>query len=265
MKRIFLAAVTVGLVAGLWSQPAAVRAADGEGEQELFNGKDLSGWDGNPKVWRVEDGAITGETTPDNLLKTNTFLIWKGGNVADFELHAMFKLYTDRPFGNSGIQYRSKHLEDARDPANKWVVGGYQADMDKENRYTGILYEERMRGILAQRGQKVTISADGKKVVTGQTGSKEELMAAIKPGEWNEYVVTAIGNQIVHRINGKVMVEVTDEQVDKRAMEGILALQMHANKDPMKVQFKDIKLKAIKKAEGPKKVDAGGRSAVAGR
>ena len=216
-----------------------------EGAVSLFNGKDLAGWDGDPRFWTVKDGAITGVSTVENPVKTNTFLIWKGGKVKNFELWAKFRLEGN----NSGIQYRSKDL-------GNWIVGGYQADIDASGRYTGILYEERGRGILAQRGQKVTVAADGKKVETGRTGSKEELVAAIKKGDWNEYVVTAIGNHIVHRINGKVMAEVTDEQVDKRSTEGILALQLHSNKDPMKVQFKDIRLKEIKRAEGPKKASA---------
>ena len=124
-----------------------------KGFLRIFNGKDLTGWDGNPKLWSVKDGAITGQTTAENPAKDNTFLIWTNGTVADFELRCSFKLTPgdDKGFANSGIQYRSKVL----DPAN-WVVGGYQADMEAGPTYTGILYEERMtRGIMAARGEKV--------------------------------------------------------------------------------------------------------------
>src|SRR5690348_7894732 len=114
--------------------------------KELFNGKDLTGWDGDARVWSVENGAIVGHTK-DVPLENNTFLIWTGDKVANFKLTLEFKLEG----GNSGIQYRSKVI----DP-KQHIVGGYQADMDGDNKYTGILYEERGRGILAQRGEKLT-------------------------------------------------------------------------------------------------------------
>src|SRR6185369_3952185 len=117
---------------------ASLHAAEA-GFESLFNGKDLTGWDGNPKLWSVKDGAITGQTTPENPASGNTFLIWTNGIVGDFELRCSFRLVPgdSKGFANSGIQYRSKVL----DPAN-WVVGGYQADMEAGASYTGILYEE---------------------------------------------------------------------------------------------------------------------------
>ena len=160
------------------------RADDESGFVPIFNGKDLDGWDGNPKFWSVKDGAIVGETTAENPTKGNTFLIWRQAPVDDFVLRASFKLRNH----NSGIQYRSKELE-------KWVVGGYQADMEfgdpvNGDRYTGMLYEERGRGILAPRGKKVVIAADGKKEETS-IGDPQELLANIKKGDWNEYEVIA--------------------------------------------------------------------------
>src|ERR1051325_8453468 len=116
-------------------------AAEAGGEfKSIFNGKDLTGWDGNPKFWSVKDGAITGQTTDDNKTAGNTFLIWKDGTVDDFELRLSYKIVG----GNSGIQYRSKDL-------GEWVVGGYQGDFEAGDTYSGILYEERGRGILALR------------------------------------------------------------------------------------------------------------------
>src|SRR5690606_36888037 len=117
-----------------------------EGFRSLFNGRDLEGWDGNPQFWRVEEGAIVGQTTRDNPTRGNTFLIWRRGEVGDFVLRLKYKIEG----GNSGIQYRSRE-------ASQWVIGGYQADIDASQTYTGILYEERGRGILAQRGQQVVI------------------------------------------------------------------------------------------------------------
>ena len=156
-------------------------AADEEaGFKSLFNGKDLTGWDGRAIHWSVRDGAITGATTKENPAKGNNFLIWRGGTVDDFELRLSYKITAnnDKGFANSGIQYRSKEFKEAGDH----VVGGYQADFEAGNTYSGILYEERMRGILAERGQKVVIKeADGKTVkeVVGSVGNSPEIQAAI--------------------------------------------------------------------------------------
>ncbi|HEX4415562.1 MAG TPA: DUF1080 domain-containing protein [Lacipirellulaceae bacterium] len=203
--------------------------------KELFNGKDLTGWDGDSRVWSVEDGAIVGHTK-DVPLKNNTFLIWKGGDVKDFKLTLKFKLEG----GNSGIQYRSKVI----DP-EQWIVGGYQADMDGDNKYTGILYEERGRGILAKRGEKLTIGNDGKKTEES-FGDADELAKSIHKDDWNEYVVEARGFHFKHSINGKLMSETIDHEKEHRADSGVLALQVHANLPaPMTVHFRDIKLEEL--------------------
>jgi hypothetical protein len=202
--------------------------------RDLFDGKSLNGWEGNAKFWSVKDGAITGQTTAENPTKGNTFLIWKGGEVNDFELRLQFKIVG----GNSGIQYRST------DKGN-YVVHGYQADIDSGDKYIGILYEEGGRGILAERGQKVEIDADGNKKVTGSTGDSKEIAAAVKKEDWNEYVVIAKGNQLTQSINGHTTIEVVDNASGKAKESGILALQLHAG-PPMTVQFKDIKYKEFK-------------------
>ncbi|MEP0711033.1 MAG: DUF1080 domain-containing protein, partial [Algoriphagus sp.] len=121
----------------------------------IFDGKTLDGWDGNPVYWSVKDGAITGEITPETLLKANTFLIWQGGQPGDFELKADFKISES---GNSGINYRSELVEDV-----PHALKGYQADIDGKNNYTGQNYEERKRATLAYRGQetKITSQPDG--------------------------------------------------------------------------------------------------------
>ncbi len=154
------------------------------GFKSIFNGKDLTGWTGNPKLWSVQDGAITGQTTAANPAPHNTFLIWTNGTVSDFELRCSFKLVPgdSKGFANSGIQYRSKVL----DPSG-WVVGGYQADMEAGPDYTGILYEEAMsRGIMAERGQKVVFDQEGKKHVVGSVGNAAEIEASIKKGDGND-------------------------------------------------------------------------------
>src|SRR4051812_1902766 len=202
---------------------------------DLFNGKDLAGWEGDKDLWSVKDGVINGQTNAEKPLKKNSFLFWTGGKVANFELHAMFKIAS----GNSGVQYRSKDL-------GEYVAAGYQADMmgGEPDKYTGILYEEKGRGILVQRGQKVTIDESGKKDAT-EIAKSEDILKTIKHGDWNEYVIIAQGNHIVQKINGQVTVDVTDNESAKAAKEGILALQLHVG-PPMNVQFKEIKLKQMK-------------------
>lgn len=218
-----------------------------EGFQSIFNGKDLTGWDGNPKLWSVKDGAIVGQTTAENPLKGNTFLIWTNGTTADFELRCSYRITpnNDKGFANSGIQYRSKVL----DPAG-WVVGGYQADFEAGTTYSGILYEERMtRGIMAARGEKVVWDKDCKKQVTGSVGQSEEIQAAIRKDGWNDYVVIAKGNHLQHFINGLPTVDVTDACEAKAAKSGVLALQVHAG-EPMTVQFKNIRMKTLSSDAG---------------
>jgi 3-keto-disaccharide hydrolase len=225
----------------------ATFAAEREtGFKSLFNGKDLSGWDGRPQHWSVKDGAITGRTTKEHPAQGNNFLIWTNGTVGDFELRCSYRITPNNNtgFANSGIQYRSKDF-------GNFVVGGYQADMEAGNTYSGILYEERMRGILAERGQKVIIKADPndpkkhKIEVVGSVGNSAEIQAAIKKDGWNDYVIIAKGNHLQQFINGRQTIDVTDEQESKAAKTGILALQLHAG-EPMTVQFKNIRLKELK-------------------
>jgi len=241
--------VTIALVfcaVGTWGAASpAVRAADeDDGFRPIFDGKTLSGWDGDPKFWKVEEGTLTGQTTKDNPTKGNTFIIWRSGELDDFELQLEYKIVG----GNSGIQYRSFEV-----PKEKWVVGGYQADIDSGDTYSGINYGERYRGILAGRGQKTVIKkADGKvKVeVVGSVGDSKEIQAKIKKEDWNSYHVIAKGFTFEHRINGVVTSICTDEDPAHRAA-GILALQLHAG-PPMKVQFRNIRLKRLKLADKKK-------------
>ena len=206
----------------------------------LFNGKDLTGWSGDPRFWRVEDGVIVGETTADNPTEENTFLIWEGGTVEDFHLSFDFRLTG----GNSGVQYRSKDL-------GNWAVSGYQGDLDAENMWTGMLYEEQGRGIVARRGQRVVIEGDDSTEtfnVVGSVGDADSLAAEIDLDRWNTYEIIARGNHLVHKVNGNVTAEVTDNQEAKRADSGILAFQIHRG-PPMKIELRDITLDRLD-AEG---------------
>jgi uncharacterized protein (TIGR03067 family) len=237
-----LVAVAAAFIVASAASLAQAQDATEPGFKSIFNGKDLSGWDGHPRLWSVRNGAITGQTTPGQPATNNTFLIWTNGTVGDFELRCSFKLVPNNSegFANSGIQYRSKVLD-----RGYWVVGGYQADMEAGPNYTGILYEERLgRGIMAARGEKVVWGKDCKKQVAGSLGKSEELQAAIKKGDWNDYIVIAQGNHLQQFINGKQTVDVVDECESKHALTGILALQLHAG-PPFTVQFKDLRIKKL--------------------
>ena len=208
------------------------------GEQALFNGKDLEGWDGNPIHWSVEDGAIVGVNTKENPTKGNTFLIWKGGNLKDFDLTLECKIDS----GNSGIQYRSFIKPGEHDG---WRIGGYQADFESGDKYSGICYGEAFRGILCMRGDRTTLSRDqsGKLIKSvekiGETG---KLGLSVKKKDWNTYRIVADGYRFEHYINGEKMCELIDEDEKERRAEGLLAFQVHAG-PPMKVYFKNIVLK----------------------
>lgn len=228
--------ITACLVLFVVSALPALGGHHEEGFHSLFDGKTLNGWDGNPKFWTVEEGAITGRTTKENPTNGNTFIIYREGPVDDFELRLRFKIVG----GNSGIQYRSA------DKGN-WVVGGYQADFESKDTYSGILYEERGRGILAQRGQLTRVFPGEPKPnieVVASVGESMDINQVIKKEDWNDYKIIANGNQFVHIINNRMTCQVIDEDQVRGAKSGILALQLHAG-DPMTVQFKDIRIKPL--------------------
>jgi len=212
----------------------------------LFDGKSLEGWDGDPKFWTVEDGAITGTTTKENPTKGNTFIIWEGGQPGDFELTFEYRIQG----GNSGMQYRSFR---ASDKAGSWVVGGYQADFDAGKQWAGTNYGERFRGILAKRGEKVVLTNDAGSDKKGaikrdvsKLGDAKELAAKINDyPEWNKFRIVAKGFTFQHYINGELMSELKDEDKNARREKGIIAFQLHAG-PPMKVQARNFKLTELK-------------------
>lgn len=212
---------------------------DEAGFVPIFNGKDLAGWDGDRRLWSVRDGSMTGRTTAESPLKNNSFLIWKGGVVDDFELRFSYRISADNPQNeaNSGVQYRSKDL-------GQWQVSGYQADIDGTHKYTGLLVDERGRHVLAWRGHMTEVGPNGRIQLVGSLGDPDQIRAVFRDGDWNEYRIIARSNRLTHVINGRVTAHVTDEQADKRALSGILALQLHVG-PPMTVQFKDIRLKRL--------------------
>ncbi|MEM7146715.1 MAG: DUF1080 domain-containing protein [Verrucomicrobiota bacterium] len=208
----------------------------------IFDGETLDGWDGEAEFWSVEDGAITGTTTDDDPIPYNKFIIWENGEVDDFELKLKYRIIG----GNSGIQYRSFVID--KDPKKgtplEYVLGGYQADIDSSPKFSGIVYGEKFRGIHAKRGEKTVMNEDGKPELVEQFADAEELQSHINEEDWNEYHIIAKGNHVIHKINGVVMSESTDNDTDERRDSGLLGFQIHRG-PPMKVQFKDIELKRL--------------------
>jgi hypothetical protein len=207
---------------------------DEAGFRPLFNGRDLTGWDGNPAVWSVKDGAITGVIQGPESLPYNQFIVWRGGTVKNFEI----RLKIRQVGNNSGIQYRSKEL-----PAiGRWSAGGYQCDIHSKLSSNGKLYEEQGRTTIAENGQSVIVDPSGAKWLVA-----EHPAVKVDSGEWNDVTVIAQGNHVIHKINGRVTVEVWDYESSARQPEGILALQIHRG-PAMTVQAKDIMFRELPEA-----------------
>jgi 3-keto-disaccharide hydrolase len=221
---------------------------DHTGFRAIFDGKTLNGWDGDPAFWKVENSAIVGQSTAENPVKENTFIIWRGGEPKDFELKVQFKMNST----NSGVQIRSTYVPpgtSAGDRAvqGKWVLKGYQADIDFANTFTGQIYEERGRGFLAMRGQAVYLpdGAGAKPRVIGNLQqSADELKALIRPNDWNQVHLIARGDTIIQVLNGAVSSIVIDDDTSGRALSGLIGFQMHVG-EPMKVEFREIWLKQL--------------------
>jgi hypothetical protein len=216
---------------------------DNAGFTAIFDGKTLNGWDGDPRYWRVENGAIVGETTPDRVVTLNNFLIWRGGRLKDFELKVEFRMNGT----NSGIQYRSTELPNI----GKWVLKGYQADMDFTEGYVGNVHDERGRAptgeghvVLSRRGQ-VTRIVDGPKYkVVGTIGDATLLRGVMNVNGWNQYHIIARGPVLMQLINGQLMAVALDEDSQHAVSEGVLGFQMHVG-PPFKIEFRNVLYKKI--------------------
>jgi len=239
--RLVAAAVSVGLIL-----TTALGADESEeGFVPMFNGKDLTGWEGMPGWWEVRDGAIVAESTPAKPSDRTHYLYWKGGEPADYELRGRYRI--TGAGGNSGIQIRSERRPN-------WDTWGYQADIDTEGVYTGCLYQHD-RGLVAERGQWVVIDAAGQKNITRFADSKT-LLDAVKDGDWNEYRILARGPRVVLWINGVLMCLVEDHEKKFALPKGIIALQMHAG-PPMRIAFKDLRIRIFDARVAASPTDAG--------
>lgn len=208
---------------------------DAEGFVPIFDGT-LKDWDGNPVYWRAENGVLVGEVKPETLLKRNSFIIWRGGEVADFELKLEYRVSAQ---GNSGINYRSIELPDP-----KWAMAGYQADIDGKDQWSGQNYEERGREFLAYRGQSVILKPGSKPEIARVLGDRAELQKKVLKEDWNQVHLIAKGNHLQHFTNGVLMAEVVDDDPEKRRLKGLLGVQVHVG-PPMKIEYRRILLKKL--------------------
>ncbi|MBU2904142.1 DUF1080 domain-containing protein [Arenibacter algicola] len=235
-------------------QEVAAATTEQDGFVQIFDGKTLDNWEGDPNYWRVENGNLVGEVTPTTLLKNNTFIIYQGGQPADFELKLEFRI---AEAGNSGINYRSEKVDTI-----PFALRGYQADIDGKIRYTGQNYEEKKRTTLAYRGEKARIRSQENPDTPGSLranvaknawqsreileslGDSDELKTKIKSEDWNEAHLIIKGNKLQHYINGVLMSEVIDDDTVNRTSSGYLGVQVHVG-PPMKVEYRNIKLKNL--------------------
>jgi hypothetical protein len=232
----------LALVAGTLLTTATALAQCPAGFTPIFNGKDLTGWQGLTEYWSVEDGCLTGKTTAEHPLTRSTYLFYHGDKWSNFELRATYRFVGK--FGNSGINFRTEELPNLD-------VRGYQGDMETGNTYTGILFDVKRasaakdwkRQILTQQGQRLVIAADGAQTVTQLTPAAE-LKKLIKPNDWNQYVIIARGPEITLQVNGAVFSHVSDHEPRTAPQSGLIALQLHRG-PPMKVQFKSICVKRL--------------------
>ena len=217
MTRLAVLLVLFGLAAAAAENPNRLTAQERlEGYRLLFNGMNLDGWDGDPALWSVQDGAIVG-SSDGHPFKQNTFLIYKR-QYADFILKAEVRLRNH----NSGIQFRSTAL-----PEPGWVVAGYQADFSEASDRSawGNFYEEKGRG---------------RNVMKTPDEGWQKAQKVVRHGDWNQYEILAQGNHIRLKLNGVVTIDTTDD----KASTGVIAIQLHAG-EPMKVEVRGVKLKPL--------------------
>jgi hypothetical protein len=221
MKLLLIAALVFGSVHSAFADETALN---------LFNGKDLTGWDGDPALWKVEDGVVVGTCSGPEAMENNSFLIWRGGTVKDFELKATVRVLGDN---NSGIQYRSRELTDVA----RWVIAGYQCDIHPVLVHTGMTYEEKGRGIFGLNGRNVMLDPNGSLWLLS-----EHTPVQVDVSQWNEYTIIARGNHLIHMVNGQITSELIDHDQRGRSLGGLLAIQLHRG-NPNSVHIKQIELK----------------------
>jgi hypothetical protein len=254
LAALLAAAPTLGIAADTASPPLLEPVAappEPAGMRQLFNGHDLHGWSGDPRLWSVRDGVIHGETTPEQVAQGNTFLIFRGPDreqllssvFRDFELRLSFRCNATN---NSGIQYRSEPIREKT--GNDWVVAGYQHEVRNEvgmPDVSGFIYDEAgTAGRLNNTGEHAVRSVAGQKTVEALFIDQAGFEKLFRLDDWNDVVIIAQGNRIRHYLNGRQILDFVDHDPVTFRSAGVIALQLHGGK-PMWAEFKDIRLKEL--------------------
>ena len=235
-----------------FTEPNPIDFNDRYGYVPLFDGVSLKGWDGNPKFWRVEGGAIVGESTAENP-SGNTYIVYRDVEAHNFTLKFEIKVEGS---GGSGFQYRSRtgipwraniaaNVTANVGPVNlNWMMTGPQADFWPTQVYSGQFYTENSpMGIMAWRGQAVEGAGLGTKRLMGILGDRTELGKLVKMNDWNEYTVIARGGTMIHIVNGQVMaIMVDDDPASVNNQSGLFGIEIEAT---TKVSVRNIWLKKL--------------------
>ena len=238
---------------GGFKQPDPIDFNEHEGWTSLFDGKTLNGWSGD-SLWKVEDGAITIESTCEKPTGT-VYLVWKGGEAADFELKLEMKGTGNI---NGGVQYRgwiapkpprrggpppagrggqaaaceggaARGTPPSDESEAQWNMWGAQYDFDAGNRFTGQFYEQSTgRGIIAWKGQVVRILPGDTRRLLATVGDQASVDAIYKPNDWNQLHIIAVGNHMTHLLNGRVISVLIDEDTRRIPKSGIIGLEVEA-------------------------------------
>lgn len=214
-------------------------------ERDIFNGRDLTGWEAGTKYWSVSDGALTAKGDPSATTTTaNCYAYWKDGTVGDCEVRLKVRITG----GNGGIFYRG-NVGGNSDTGP--TISGYQYEIDsgRKDRW-GLLMDANIRGDLGRPAQKVKVKdqADVRKaIIEAQDkalGDPGRLVGTLKTGEWNDIRIVADGNKVQHYVNEKLVLELVDEG-HGRFKEGVIGFESQP-KGGINVQFKDIRVKRLR-------------------
>ena len=231
-------------------QPDPIDFNEHAGWVPLFDGKTLNGWSGDEN-WKVEDGAIVIESTCEKPTGT-VYLVWQGGEPADFELKLEMKGTGNI---NGGVQYRGwivppnpgrggggrgqqaepcpsgqpRGTPPSAASEAKWNMAGAQYDFDAGNRYPGQFYEQATgRGIVAFKGQVVRTEEGKNPRLLATLGDPATIDSYYKPNDWNQEHIVAIGNQMTHLLNGHVMSILIDDDATKFHKSGLIGIEVEA-------------------------------------
>jgi len=240
-----------------FAEPEPLNFEDHAGYVQLFDGVSLKGWDGDPSIWRVEDGSIVGESTKERPVPNgNSYLVYRNLEVKDFDLKLEIKVENG---GGSGIQYRShtgipwhRDLPAHHPPLNlDWMMTGPQADFwfpvtPMTSSWTGQFYSENTPlGILAWRGEVVDSSSGVKPRLVGNIANREALGGYVRVNDWNQYLIMARGGVFLHIINGQLMaVYVDDDPQSSNNSVGLIGIEIEGI--PTKVSVRKIWIKTIR-------------------